>query len=186
MAVLWKYENVPGLTLPVPAAWPAASRIPREPGIATLVMFAHPRCPCTQAGVGELAKVMAQCQGRVRASVLFYKPRGTSDEWAHTDLWSAAAAIPGVKVQCDEDGAEAARFGATTSGFILVYDGLGKLDYNGGITAERGHAGDNDGEKAIVAILKGERPAIGFMPVLGCSIYDPQSKCVEIGVRRGK
>jgi hypothetical protein len=178
MAMLWKFENVPGPRLAVPAAWPAASRIPRKPGLATLVMFVHPQCPCTRASVGELARVMAQSQGRVRASVLFFKPRGCSDSWAQTDLWRAAAAIPGVKVQCDDDGAEAARFGATTSGFVLLYDRSGKLGYNGGITAERGHAGDNDGESAVIAILNGREPRIAAMPVLGCSIEDAQSQCV--------
>ena len=177
MAVLWKYENVPGPRMAVPAEWPAASRLPREAGLATLVMFAHPRCPCTRAGVGELARVMAQCQGRVRATVLFYKPRGYPDGWARTDLWRAAAAIPGVNVRCDEEGAEAARFGATTSGFVLVYDGSGKLGYQGGITAERGHAGDNDGEGAVIAILDGRAPRIAAMPVLGCLIEDAPSRC---------
>ena len=177
LGILWASENTPGVRMAVPAQWPVASRISPAPGIATLVLFAHPRCPCTRAGVGELEKLMAQCAGRVRAHVIFYKPPGASDEWAHTDLWSSAAAIPGVTVQCDEDGAEAARFGATTSGFVVLYDRFGQLRFNGGITSERGHSGDNEGRSAIVAVLNGQTPRLTVMPVFGCSFSGPGSFC---------
>jgi len=179
MAILWKTENVPGIQMAVPAQWPAASGIAPAPGIPTLVMFAHPRCPCTRASVGELERLIAQCNGRVRAHVIFYKPHGASDQWAQADLWRSAAAIPGMDVRCDEEGAEAARFGATTSGFVVVYDASGQLRFSGGITAERGHSGDNEGRSAIVAILNGQPPRLTSTPVFGCSFFGPGSKCVK-------
>jgi len=170
LAILWRVENVPGTRLAVPGSWPATSGISRTPGMPELVMFAHPKCPCTRAGMGELARIMAQCQGRVGVQVMFYKPDGVLADWARTDLWRSAEAIPGVAVREDEDGAEAAIFGATTSGFVVLYDGAGRLDFSGGITAERGHAGDNDGEDAIIAILNGKKAARETTPVLGCSL----------------
>ncbi len=179
LAILWTSENTPGIRLAVPARWPAASHITPAPGMATLLMFAHPRCPCTRAGVGELDQLMTQCNGLVRARVIFYKPHGAPDQWAHTDLWKSAAAIPGVAVQCDEDGAEAAHFGATTSGFVVLYDRLGQLRFNGGITSERGHSGDNDGLSSIVAILRGQTPRLTTMPVFGCSFSRPGSPIVK-------
>ena len=179
LAGLWHYESLPGARLAVPAGWPSDSHISRVSGEATLVMFAHPRCPCTRASIGELEKIMAQSHGPVRAHVVFYKPHGTPDEWARTDLWRSAAAIPGVDVRADEDGLEAAKFGAVTSGFVVLYDGLGHLGYNGGITAARGHAGDSEGQDAIVAILNSRAPRLTAMPVFGCSFSDPESKCVK-------
>jgi hypothetical protein len=173
LAYLWRVENVPGARLAVPASWPAASTISRTSNLPVLVMFAHPKCPCTRASVEELSRVMARNQGRVRAEVVFYKPHGLPDSWAHTDLWSAAAAIPGVEVRCDQEGAEAARFGATTSGFIVLYDKPGQLRFSGGITAERGHAGDSTGEEAILAVLGGQNPAVDSTPTLGCSLTGP-------------
>ncbi len=173
LAMLWTSENTPGSHRSVPAQWPAASRISPAPGVATLVMFAHPRCPCTRAGVAELETLIAQCNGRVRAHVIFYKPHGASDAWAHTALWDSAAAIPGVDVRCDEEGAEASLFGATTSGFVVLYDGLGHLRFDGGITSERGHIGDNEGLSAIAAILDGQPPRTTSMPVFGCSFFRP-------------
>lgn len=179
LAVLWSSENTPGIRLSVPARWPAASRIAPAPGLATLVMFAHPRCPCTRAGVGELDQLMTRCNGLVRAHVIFYKPHGAPDQWAHTGLWRSAAAIPGVDVLCDEEGAEAALFGATTSGFVVLYDRGGRLRFNGGITAERGHSGDNEGLGSIEAILNGQPPRLTNMPVLGCSFSGPGFKSAK-------
>jgi hypothetical protein len=184
LAFLWKYENAPAPRMAAPATWPSESEISRTPGAATLVMFAHPKCPCTRASVGELAEMLAKEPGSVRTYILFYKPDGSSDEWAHTDLWRSAAAIPGVKVACDEDGAEAARFGASTSGSVVLYDAAGHLEYNGGITGERGHWGDNEGQSAIAAILAGQTPRVSTMPVLGCSILTPGSKCQVPGTQK--
>lgn len=175
LGMLWKVENVPGPRKPVPPAWPAASHIARTPGLPTLVMFAHPRCPCTRAGVEELAMIVARCNGLVQATVLFYKPGGASDGWARSSSWSDAAAIPGVQVRTDDDGVEANRFGATTSGFVLLYDATGTLAFQGGITAERGHSGDNEGVDAIAAILHGDTPRTRDMPVLGCLLADPDT-----------
>jgi len=178
MAMLWLYENVPGPSLAVPATWPEASAIPREAGMATLVMFAHPRCPCTRASIGELANVIEQSGGRVRAHVVFYRPAGSAESWLKTDLWRSAAAIPGVEVRSDEENAEAGLFGAATSGFVVLYDAEGRLEYSGGITGERGHSGDNLGEDAVIEGIKGQKSPVDKMPVLGCSLYGGKSACL--------
>jgi hypothetical protein len=171
MGIFWKVENVPGTQLAVPAMWPAGSGIARTPGLATVVMFAHPKCPCTRASVEELARAMAQCEGRARVYVMFYTPDGAPADWMQSDTWRNAAAIPGVETQHDRNGEEAARFGATTSGFVVLYDAAGRLGFSGGITSERGHAGDNDGEAAIIALANGKQADRATMPTLGCSIF---------------
>ena len=181
LAVLWEVENAPGERLAVPASWPVDSQIKRTPGIATLVMFAHPKCPCTRASVEELARAMAQCEGRVRVHVMFYAPAGEPASWTQTDLWRSAAAIPGVETDRDHEGEEAARFGATTSGFVVLYDAAGQLGFSGGITAERGHAGDNDGEEAVIALANGKQPGRQTMPTLGCSIFGPDANFLAKG-----
>ena len=141
-------------------------------GRATLVMFAHPQCGCSRASVGELAIIMAH--ENVNASVFFYRPPTESPEWAKTDLWQAAAAIPGVHVFEDPGGHVAQSFGVFTSGQTLLYDSGGHLRFKGGITAFRGHSGDNAGRSAITALLQGGAlPATGLpvtTPVFGCSL----------------
>src|ERR1041384_1455367 len=107
---LWSYESTPGLAAAAPDRWPSASRIRPATDRATLIMLAHPHCPCTRASIGELARLMTQAQGRVTAYVLFVKPPGFATDWEKTDLWASAAAIPGVQVVGDDEGIEAGRF----------------------------------------------------------------------------
>jgi hypothetical protein len=77
-----------------------------------------------------------------------------------------------VTVLDDVDGTEARRFGALTSGQVVVYDADGRLRFSGGITPARGHAGDNAGRSAIIALLEGASSASVETPVFGCSLLD--------------
>ena len=150
---LWQYEALPGPPAKPPKRYTGVAGLPHAPGRATLVMLAHPRCPCTRASVEELARLMARCQGRVAATVLFVKPAGVPDGWEKGGLWRATAALPGVRVLTDEDGILARRLGGSTSGQVLLYDRDGQLMFAGGITSTRGQAGDNAGADAIHALV---------------------------------
>ena len=173
LKILANYETGPGEAGEAPLVWPAASRIERHAGRATLVMAAHPRCPCTRASIRELALLMAGCQGRVTATVLFIRPAGFEDGWERSDLWDSASAIPGVTVRSDDQGVEARRFGAKTSGQAVLYDADGRLLFSGGITGSRGHSGDNAGRSAIVALLtKGTAPR-RRTSAFGCPLESP-------------
>ena len=171
ISVLWNYESTPGLAAAAPCSWPAASRLERAPAGATLLMLAHPHCPCTRASIGELARLMTQARGRVKAYVLFVKPPNFSDEWAQTDLLASASAIPGVTVIRDDEGVEARRFRAATSGQTMLYDAAGRLLFSGGITSARGHAGDNAGRAAIVSLLNTNETARKETSVFGCPLF---------------
>jgi hypothetical protein len=171
VAFLWNYEGKPGVAAAAPEVWPADSRIRRASDRATLVMLAHPHCPCTRASVGELSRLMTQAQGRVKAYVLFVKPANLSDGWEQTDLLTSAAAIPGVTVVRDDEGVEASRFRAATSGQTVLYDSDGKLLFSGGITSARGHEGDNAGRTAIVSLLTSGTAEQDETPVFGCPLF---------------
>lgn len=170
-SMLLAYDLTPGAAATAPLNWPAEARVRRSPGQATLVFIAHPRCPCTRASIGELAELMAQAQGRVSAHVLFVKPAGAGPDW-QTDLLRLAADIPGVSVIEDEGGREAQRFGSLTSGQTLVYDADGRRVFSGGITAARGHAGDNLGRSSIMSFLRTGSAEENDAPVFGCSLFD--------------
>jgi len=172
MTMLWAYSEAPGAAATPPAVWPRDSRVRPTAERATLIMLAHPHCPCTRASIEELDRLMAQAGDRLAVDVLFVAPPDASGGWEATDLRRSAAAIPGVTVLDDVDGVEARRFGALTSGQVLVYDAAGRLRFSGGITAARGHAGDNAGRSAIVALLDGAASASVETPVFGCSIVD--------------
>lgn len=172
MSRLWKYESSAGPTTAPPEFLPADTQSAEPTGGCTMLMFAHPRCPCTRASIGELARIMSRCSETIDANVLFYVPPGVVDDWARTDLWRSAADIPGVSVHEDHDGAEARRFRAVTSGFTLLYDANGRLIFAGGITGSRGHAGDNAGSNSILQLtLGGESRLLRQTPVFGCSLH---------------
>ena len=184
---IWGYESTPGVAASAPDRWPADSRIKLAADRPTLVMLAHPRCPCTRASIGELARLMTQAQGRVTAYVLFVKPPDFSEGWERTDLWASAAAIPGVTVVRDDDGVEAGRFGAATSGQTVLYDAAGRLIFSGGITAARGHAGDNAGRAAVVSLLINDESEQKETPVYGCPLF-ARTECPmgkEVGREKG-
>ena len=56
MWMIWDYQNAPGAVGVPPAQWPADSQVQRSPGRATLVIIAHPHCPCTRASIGRKAR----------------------------------------------------------------------------------------------------------------------------------
>lgn len=130
------------------------------------------------AGMAGLWMLMARSRGKFAAHLLFLQPVGAGDDWTQTDLWSTAAAIPGVEVAIDSDGRESVLFGALTSGLTLLYDASGRLLFEGGITPGRGHEGENPGADAIASLLRGRSPERSRVPVFGCSLKTPDK---EIG-----
>ncbi len=167
-----RYANSPGSGGQPPVLWPAGSQIPLDPNRPTLVMFAHPHCPCTRASIGELEVLLAQFHGQISARVIFLKPADTITNWEKTDLWRKASSIPGVTVYTDAAGNEARRFHAETSGQTLLYDQRGALQFQGGITLSRGHAGDNPGRSALEILLREGHPDQVKTPVFGCSLFE--------------
>jgi hypothetical protein len=169
LVALGRYEHGAGTVAAAPAVWPSASAL-EHAGRPTLVLVAHPLCPCTRASIAELAEIMTRTRGGVDAYVLLVRHPGLPRRDGIEDLAAAAAAIPGVRVREDPDGVEARRFGAATSGQTLLYGGDRALRFSGGITAARGHEGGNAGVDAVVALARGEAAAAAH-PVYGCPLF---------------
>jgi hypothetical protein len=170
--MMLSYAQSPGQPGTPPPNWPAASIVPVDHALPTLVVFIHPRCPCSSASIGELALLMAHSQGRVNAHVLFLQPRGMTQEWTESDTWRAASLIPGVTIHRDNAGREARLFCAETSGDTALYDTQGRLTFHGGITASRGHAGDNAGRDALQALILGTAAPRSSTSTYGCSLFE--------------
>lgn len=168
---LFIFDTAPGDSSPAPAEWPQHTSAMREPGKFSLVMFLHPRCFCSNASLYELSKLVTRYDERLSATVLFYVPETRDTTWITSPAWVTARAIPGVTVSADASGREAAHFGGLTSGAVVLYDPRGKLVFSGGITATRGHIGDNAGSAAVAALLDGH-DAMPRSPVFGCHITD--------------
>lgn len=172
---VWRYESTAGTSGAAPLTWPRDSAVAPAPGLATVVMLAHPYCPCTRASIKELEVLMSRLQDRASARVVFWMPGDDPDRWAGGDSWRSAAAIPGVTVVADTGGHEARLFRATTSGTVVAYDARGRLIFSGGITGGRGHQGDNFGRSRLTSALLGEPADDTTAPVFGCAIEDAPS-----------
>jgi hypothetical protein len=114
---------------------------------------------------------MARTSGRLAARVLFVVPPGLDDRAPDSELRNRVAALPDVESSDDEGGLEAARFAAQTSGQAVVYDVSGERAFQGGITASRGHEGDNAGRSAIEAFVADD-DSPHRTPVYGCALHD--------------
>lgn len=172
---LMSYEAAPGKAGAPLADWPQGTPLRRSTEQATLLVFVHPHCPCTRASLDVLEWALARSAGQVDAWAIFVCPPGAEAGWEQTSSWRRAAAIPGLSCGIDDDGREARRFGAETSGFVVVYDAHGRLVFRGGITAGRGQAGEGAARHALLDCLRGEGPPpTRDWPVFGCPLLDPE------------
>lgn len=176
----------PGETGTPPMIWPASSNIQLDRSRPTLVMVAHPRCPCTLASVEQLARLMTQAGGpaHVRAYFVISRPLdavGSDRDWSDVPLGRVARRIPGVEVVFDGNATLATALGVRTSGHVLVYDPTGLLRFSGGITESRGHEGDNLGQAAIVSLILQGTATQPRSPVFGCPIQSRPAASSDVG-----
>ncbi len=169
---LSQFENIPAEpNASYPAVFPPKSHVERDSVRPTLIFFAHPKCPCTRASLRELSRLLTDIDGKVKAYVVFIKPAGEGDDWTDTPLRAAAEEMSNVEVVIGEENRESNIFNAQTSSLTLLYDHAGQLRFSGGITAARGHEGDNPGRRAIFEIVTAGVDKKGESLVFGCPLY---------------
>ncbi len=161
---------------PVPSGGEAAL-FPANPGVAldprqpTLVLFAHPQCPCTKASLDELDQLRVQTHDGLAVTIVFTHPPGVAPGWENGALLTLAERMRGIRIVLDRGGTIAHAFGVTGSGHVLVYARTGRLLFSGGITPARGHEGDNAGSDAIADLMNGRIPPnVIREPVFGCTL----------------
>lgn len=167
---LERYANRAETPSRPPAAWPDTAALRRSRTEPTLVLFLHPKCPCSRATLDELAIALTHAPGRCHVAIVFCVPRSPDKDWLETGLWDRARLFTGAELIPDLDGALATTFAANTSGQCLLYDAGGTLVFSGGITRSRGHSGDNAGRAAIEHRLLGTDPMVFTYPVFGCAL----------------
>lgn len=167
MFAIARFDDTPGEVMPAPERWPMESSVSRSKTGPELVVFAHPFCSCTVATLHELDSLPV----KPHTTVLFFRPSANS-KWRAERLWQMAKQLPNANVLWDDGGREAKRFGATTSGYMILYDAAGRLMFRGGVTATRGHEGDNEGLTSLISTLRSGIPAHDVSRVFGCGILD--------------
>lgn len=173
--LLWGFSLEPGQA-PAPAAkWPVASGLRAPSSRPMLVLFLHPLCPCSRATAEELSVLLAKTRRPLEVQAVFVGG-GQDGPVEESSLWKQVLALPGVTLLTDPDGVEADKFHSVTSGDAFLYDSTGALQYRGGLTAARGHAGDNFGVDSVVRIVQDGQPVSPVSgPVFGCLLTDTEA-----------
>ena len=180
---LLAYHNLPGERGKQSLVWPANNAIKLDTQRANLLVFIHPKCPCSVSTLNELARIQSICGNRVHTQVVFYCPPEMN--WEDTSKVRQALAIPQVHITNDATGQLTRRFGAITSGHTLLYSSEGRRVFSGGITPARGHEGDNLGRDSIVEFILNGKVICDEANVFGCPILDASSQ-VAINSRGAK
>lgn len=178
--ILIHYASRPGATMDASSKWPADTHLSRSAQHPTLIMFAHPHCPCSRASVDELADIVSECQGSVDVQIVFYCPNLTDANWKETSLVRQAAQLSKAAIFFDCNAQELQRFRATISGQVMLFSTTGKLLFNGGITASRGHVGESYGKSSVISLLRTPPQTIlasttaQRFPTFGCTLVQPE------------
>jgi len=158
--------------------WPSQTALARSTDQFTLVFFLHPKCPCSRASLWELGKVFDELgrssERTPELIVVATVPENADDGWTETNTIREAQKLPNARLFVDRGGIEAARFGANTSGFVMLFNESSDRVYAGGITVARAHEGANAGRDALTQILQGRRASAPENPAFGCRLCLPE------------
>ena len=172
---LMAFDSTPGARAMAPQNWPVESAILRRTGHMQLLMFVHPECTCSIASLEQLRTLASQLGSQLETHVvLWHRSVG-----ANNRNWPKESG--GAAIVDDQNGSEARRFGAKTSGQTLIYDEVGRLIYAGGLTVLRGEAGGEPVLRIVISRLRTRvREPYLERAVFGCPI-SRQSAAIPSG-----
>lgn len=168
LAAVAAHQILPGQAGEGPASWPSLAGFANDVRKPTLVMLAHPGCPCTLASLRELERIQGETSVGLTAHILFLEIPGAPNEDSATIR--LARSLPGVVVHTGMAPRTARIWGAHTSGQVFLYDRTGVLRFSGGITPSRAHEGLNVGHSAVESFVRTGHLQTERAPVFGCSL----------------
>lgn len=173
ICLLADYGAKPGSRRELQESYPLQSPFKLNGDRFALVVAIHPRCPCSEATLIELQAIRERCGDRLVVHLLVVG----ADSAEEIPSWLLHRYPPDVVLRHDPKGEEARRYGAETSGHVVLFDPSGQCRFQGGITQARGHAGDNLARQRILSIIRGQSVDVETFPVFGCRL--PNSSLLE-------
>lgn len=164
----------------LPVGWTPDAELECPDDRAMLLVFAHPKCPCTRATMTAIERLQRDVPGTFATRVVFYEPEGADASWRRTDLWVRAQKLIDAKVIADPGGMISGGAGAAVSGCVALLDSQDGLLFWGGVTPSRGHEGESVGLNALRSILRGQEPAERRASVFGCELVGTGHGAVEM------
>lgn len=164
--------------------WPSDTSLVPATDRHTVLLFIHPKCPCTRATLHELDRLLTRLDRAniepPRVAIVAVTPEGADTSWLNSPIMERASRLAASDVVLDYGGHEAEIFGVTTSGTAMLFDRSGACQYAGGLTASRGHEGDSSGANALASLLAGTESANRRLPVFGCRLYLPSDNALHV------
>lgn len=176
LKILWNYQTAPGVQQKKTTRIHSTSLIQLASQQPTLIMFAHPQCPCSKASIIELQGVAQKLRGQVNIKIYFIQPASKDRGWLESSSWALAKTIPDAQVLADPRGTMAKMFSARVSGETLLYSKEGELLFEGGITPSRGHVGENHGTRSIIEAVQTGLASIKRTQIYGCNLFTQEEE----------
>lgn len=129
-AKLAVYAQTPGFVGAPPNA--AATVIPIDRERHTLVLCVHPKCPCTQATIYELERLLRRCDELPMVVVYIYESEESPETWYEHAAASIQTRIPDALIMRDPDGEVSESIRVYTSGSTVLYERDGSPVFWGG------------------------------------------------------
>ena len=150
---------------------PRATQLPISKQGPTLIAFLHAKCPCSRASINEIDRLLTSHGKDLKTIFVFSKEKDLELAWIQESELYKKAQKMSVEIIIDPNNSEAKVFKAQTSGKVFLVSPKQEILFQGGVTASRGHEGNNSGITAIQKILAGKNSQIDFQPSFGCLIY---------------
>jgi hypothetical protein len=171
---LFNFSTTPGAQLAAPAHWPREIPSPSVNSHAPLLLvFVHPRCSCTPATLQQLDQILSSTHTTVQVVLVVYRSKAISQETSSATSEPAKYLHVPAQIVPDTNGLLARRFGAATSGEIVLYAAGGNLLFQGGLTPMRAQPGDSAGASALRNALATGATQAKVATVFGCPIFFP-------------
>lgn len=136
----------------------------------TLLLFAHPKCPCTSATLKNL-ELIHQAHPETQTEIMLVIPAGAPADFEDGPTSSWQASHSWARLSLDPKGALATAAGATTSGHVIYYDANGDTQFSGGITRARAVAGEATALRSLLASIGGSKTSnLSQHDVFGCPL----------------
>ncbi|MFN8827275.1 MAG: hypothetical protein ACK501_20085 [Planctomycetota bacterium] len=175
-AVLLEHSTAAGDPGHPPAVLPRelAEALRWDPMQPLLLLAAHPQCPCLPATLAELQRTLDGAAPPT-LRVLVHTPSSPPPAWDSGADAELRRRLPAGVAIDDRDGALATKLGLRTSGHVLLFAADGRLRFTGGVTAGRGHEGDNRAGRTLAAMLGDAGKPQASTAVFGCPLQADSS-----------
>jgi hypothetical protein len=177
---LFLFSSTPGEQFAAPASWPQdipalPATLPSGGHTPLLLVFVHPRCSCTPATLEQFDQLLDSTPTPVQVALVVYRSKAVSQQAPGAEQAPMLRVHSQARIQVlpDTNGLLARRFGAATSGEIVLYSANGHLLFQGGITPMRSQTGNSAGADALRNALATGAIQAKAASVFGCKIFLP-------------